>query len=367
MSKLIACLTSPEIAELYQPSDWQELMREARVTGLLGRLHYVFESNHIELPNYVQWHFASAAKIAKKQQQQLRLEVIELTSLLSPHFSVCFLKGASYYLSNLDCSQGRIASDIDILVPYKSILNIEFTLKTRGWMPTKDDEYDDYYYRQWMHEIAPLIHHERHTILDVHHNILPLTNRQCPDASKFDYQTVSLPYGDIKVLSKLDTIIHSASHLFSESEFHTGLRNLSDIDMMLRQFVSEDADFVASLIARAKSLGLQHYLHLALRYCHMIFNTPVLTEQHYAQQSRQMMPAKLWIYDQCFMRIFKPKSLYQPTWQDVLATTILYWRGHILRMPLRLLLPHLLRKAANQLIEKITDNSLFKKNQQTIG
>ncbi len=46
----------------------------------------------------------------------------------------------------------------------------------------KSDPYDDLYYRQWMHELPPLVHGERGRMVDVHHTILPLTARPTPDA-----------------------------------------------------------------------------------------------------------------------------------------------------------------------------------------
>ena len=44
-----------------------------------------------------------------------------------------------------------------------------------GWSHMKADEYDQHYYREWMHELPPLQHKERGTVVDLHHGILPVT------------------------------------------------------------------------------------------------------------------------------------------------------------------------------------------------
>ena len=44
-----------------------------------------------------------------------------------------------------------------------------------GWATTHHDPYDQRYYRRWMHELPPMLHIRRMTLLDVHHAIVPAT------------------------------------------------------------------------------------------------------------------------------------------------------------------------------------------------
>ena len=46
----------------------------------------------------------------------------------------------------------------------------------------------------------------------------------------------------------------------------------------------------------------------------------------------------------------------------LLASTILYWRGHIKRMPVRLLLPHLAKKSVRTMTDSF--NNAFGKEEE---
>jgi len=50
-------------------------------------------------------------------------------------------------------------------------------LMLEGWVSGHRSAYDQRYYRKWMHEIPPMTHIRRQTVLDLHHNILPETAR----------------------------------------------------------------------------------------------------------------------------------------------------------------------------------------------
>ena len=62
------------------------------------------------------------------------------------------------------------------------IRRAENALLNAGWEWVKSDPYDDFYYREHMHELPPLIHKSRDRMIDVHHTILPRTHRITPDA-----------------------------------------------------------------------------------------------------------------------------------------------------------------------------------------
>ncbi len=344
MALLLRVLINPGQLARLNINQWQLLLAQAKASRLVGRLYYLVVRERVEIPEYAAWHLRSAYKLAERQRQQATREVAEINqALASQDVSFTLLKGAAYIVKGLPCCFGRIFSDIDILVARSEIEKVERYLRFYDWVQTKVDDYDEQYYRTWMHEIPPLRHAKRGTVLDVHHNILPLTNKDMPDFSRFKMDAVSVAnVGEVQVLSNTDLCIHTAVHLFTESEFHHGLRDISDFDMLLRHFQENDADFVQALLDRALFLGLFDYVRLAVRYAHLVFGTPIANVEFAVLQAKYPLLGML--QDFCYINIFTPNHASCRTWRYGLSAWLLYWRGHLLRMPLRLLVPHLLRK-----------------------
>jgi len=344
MSILIQVLSEPKNLQNLTISQWQTLLSQAKTSQLVGRLNYLMEIQNYTKPSYVKWHLESAYKIAEKQRKQAIVEFLEVPSTLKNSTStLIFLKGAAYIAKNLPCSFGRTFSDIDVLVKKQELRKIETILKFSNWLKTNVDDYDEQYYRTWMHEIPPLYHETRGSVLDIHHNILPSTNKHQPSAAEFSTTSVLIEdIGSIDTLDDTDLCIHMAVHLFTESEFHHGLRDISDFDMLLRHFQKHDKRFVEKLIQRAQYLGLYDYARLAIRYSHIVMSTPLSSTTLESLQSNSLFVT--FFQDFCFCNIFKPNHSSCRNWKMGLAEFLLYWRGHILRMPLKLLLPHLFRK-----------------------
>lgn len=345
MSLLIQVLSEPQRLLKLDKAQWQTLLAQANVCQLVGRLNYLMDLYHYSKPSYVKWHLESAYKIAEKQRKQAIVEFLEVPNALkSISTQLIFLKGAAYIAKKLPCSFGRTFSDIDVLVKKEELKKIENILKFSNWLKSEVDDYDEKYYRTWMHEIPPLYHVSRGSVLDVHHNILPSTNKHTPNITSFSFAQVEVEnVGKINTLDDIDLCIHMAVHLFTESEFHNGLRDISDFDMLLRHFQLAQPNFVTQLIQRAKFLGLYDYTRLAIRYSHMKFTTPIngiglndLTSESVFLTTFQ---------DFCFQNIFKPNHSSCRDWKMAVAEFFLYWRGHLIRMPLRLLIPHLARKS----------------------
>jgi hypothetical protein len=344
MPLLIKVLATPSLLSSLNLSQWQILLSQATASQLVGRIDYLMKIEGISPPKAIKWHFSSVTKIANKQRQQALREFKEVSKSLDKiETKLIFLKGATYIAKDLPCSHGRTLSDIDVLVDKEHLNHIEMVLKFSGWLKTEIEDYDDNYYRTWMHEIPPLTHTTRGTTLDVHHNILPSTNKDMPNVGNFDIEKVFVEnVGEIVTLSDTDLCIHNAVHLFTESEFHNGLRDLSDFHLLLIHFQKDNVHFVDELIARAKSLGLYDYVRLAIRYTHLSFYTPINSTSVDELSHQSSLTGAL--QDFCFMQIFKPNHKSCRTWQYPIAQWMLYWRGHLIRMPLTLLIPHLVRK-----------------------
>ena len=325
-------------------TDWEILLRQARASGLLERLSvFSIDKGFFSAPDYVIKHFESAIVFFTSQQRILHWELSLLTDVFKQlQMPLILLKGSAYVAADLEASCGRIFNDIDILVPAKSLEKVKNTLAWHGWFPEPLDEYDQRYYLRWMHELPPMRNIERNTSLDIHHNILPITCRFCPDSDKLLEGITQVPGTDYWVLKPEDMILHSASHLFLGGEFERGLRDLSDIDLLLRQFNEKDPDFCQKLVERSQELGLQLPLTYALRYTKEILETDVPDEILFSLVEKETFKKK--VEDFLFIRALMPDH---PSCNDRwtgLARFLLYIRSHWLRMPLYLLIPHLLRK-----------------------
>jgi len=289
-------------------------------------------------------HFLSAVLIADRQVEQGKYEISKLAFMASAkHLDCTLLKGAAYIALNLPNASGRLYSDIDLLVPKKALNLAESELMLQGFRRTEIDDYDEQYYRKWMHEIPPLRHNRRNTVLDLHHNILPLTAKASPNILYLHQDAIPLPCG-LKALSNVDILLHCAVHLFHEGEFEKGLRDLIDLDFLFRHFSAENNEFQTKLFDRAKQLGLLYNLFLASYFCKLVLKTPY--EADYFSKVMLYAPNKykLTLLRVSFREIFIPHHSSCVTIKFRIARLSLYIRGHLIRMPLKLLIPHLIRK-----------------------
>jgi hypothetical protein len=257
---------------------------------------------------------------------------------------VLLLKGAAYAIADLPPAAGRLFGDIDILVPHPQLGQVEAALMLAGWHTQKQDDYDQRYYRRWMHELPPMTHIRRGTVLDVHHNLLPETARIRTQAAPIlaAAQALADPPG-LSIPANTDLVLHSACHLFHEGEWGHGLRDLVDLDALLRAFATEPT-FWSTLLARAKLLNLGRPLYYALDCCQRWLHTPI--PANVIPNCPHRPPA----WQRAIMRNLFDAGLGSAHRSchgrfPKMATFALYIRGHYLRMPWHLLLPHLLHQA----------------------
>jgi hypothetical protein len=207
------------------------------------------------------------------------------------------------------------------------------------------DRWDERFYREWMHQIPPMVHAYRDTTVDVHHTIVPPTARVKLSASQLLDTARPVPHRPrVRTLGPAEMVVHTATHLFNEGEFGRSLRDLVDIDLLLRDFGSA-ANFWPSLLERSAQLDLARPVFYALRYAHAVLGTPVpapiLAE---AAERGPIRPIRA-LMDALFERALTAQDLEHPDRMVSVARSLLYVRGHYLRLPPRLLVPHLARKA----------------------
>ena len=338
----------------FSHKDWDMVIRQARRANILGILYYFICKEEIkqEIPQFVFRHFEAQHNIDKNYRDAVKLECQIISEILhSINLPLVVLKGAAYVVKDLPVSYGRLFSDIDILVPKERIKEAEQVLKLHGWLTGPINEYDDKYYRKWMHEIPPLHHIKRGTSMDVHHAILPETAALKP-SSQLLLQSV-IPVSDLEnvyVLSPVDMVLHSMTHLFHEGEFDHGMRDLIDLDGLLKYFSKHEAGFWYQLIARAKVLDLSVPLYYGLRYLKRLLNSPI--PESVIAESKISVGGRKKIMDALFDRALMPAHKSCSDWFTPVARWCLYVRSHHLRMPAYLLIPHLMRKTYMKRVEK---------------
>ncbi len=339
---LTRVLREPYVARELSLVDWDLLVRQARHANLLGRLHHLLAAASIDVPARPAAHLRSAAVMAERQQLSVHQEVGKLLEALAPlQVPLVLLKGAAYVVTGLPAASGRVFSDVDILLPRQCLDEAESLLALHGWSGDTVDAYDQRYYRRWMHELPPLQHIFRGSALDVHHTLLPPTSHSHVDATALIEDRVpvaGLP--GVYVLAPVDMVLHSAAHLFHEGEPDNLLRDLSDLDLLLRHFAATP-EFWSHLLARARRHGLTEPLRLALRHCRHVLHTPIPAQV--MQESGAERPDRY--LDGIYGRVLRPLHASTADAWTAWCCRALYIRAHWLRMPLPLLAYHLAHKA----------------------
>lgn len=345
---LVDALTKPQsVVEAMTIDQWDRVVRMARRAGLLGRMGMQMEwlGLYPNLPEKVVDHLVAAKAVAETRKRRALWELNRLQRVLTGvDAEVIVLKGGGYLLCDLPVSRGRLVSDVDILVAIENLARVERCLVESGWKSRDMADYDELYYRKWMHEVPPLRHRDRLIEVDLHHNILPLTGLIRSDASLLIDNSRTVEGSRFKVLDPFDTVLHSAAHLFFGTELNGDLRDLVDLDDLLSYFSSREDRFWQKLEGRAIELGLQRSLFYALRYCDRILETPI-PDRVLTNSTRHGPPAGiLWLMDCLVPVAIMPDDPDFASPGTALARWFLYIRSHFLKMPLRLLIPHLLRK-----------------------
>jgi len=318
--------------------DWAGLISAARAEQLIGSLAFRMEGQAV--PARVEAIFEAARRDAALARTQALWEAEMARRALAPlGIPVILMKGTAFHAANLGAATGRSVGDLDILVPRESLDAVEAALLAAGWEHVKDaDGYDDSYYRRWMHELPPLIHRTRDRMIDVHHTILPLTARPRPDAGALIAASVALDPGSgsgaggLRILSPADIIVHAAAHLFADGDLAGGLRNLWDIDRLVRQW--DSPEFWRTLGARARLHQLELHVARALRLSNRLYGTPI----------DGIVAGRPSVTD----RLFEARLLARNGWGQEKSKALrfaFYLRSHWLRMPPLMLARHLWIKA----------------------
>lgn len=349
MSELLSGIWAQENKQpQFSLQEWEIVLGQARQSRLLGRLaqHHNAHNWLSKVPANPRLYLEGALRLVDRQHHQVQWEVDCIRRALK-HLKcpIVMLKGAAYFVADLPPRDGRLFSDIDIMVPRNRLPEVEGALFRAGWISQERDVYNQRYYRQWMHEIPPLTHVQRQTVIDVHHTITPPTSRFKVDGRQLlDHIQPIDDAGELFILAPADMVLHSAVHLFQEGEFDHGLRDLLDLKDLLQHF-QQRSDFWSVLFDRANELGLQIPLFHALFHIQRLFGLSAPNE--WAARIEQLgprAPARM-VMAWLLALALKPDHPSCHTRCTGIARWLLYVRSHALRMPLHLVIPHLVRKA----------------------
>lgn len=258
-------------------------------------------------------------------------------ALLGSGIDPIILKGSAYVAKGLRAGRGRRVSDIDILVPEVYINKVEELLTVAGWQAelTTASNYDQQYYRKWMHELPPMRHGRRRTLIDVHHRLLPRTARLQPDHLAMADAAEPLKDMGVKAFAPRDLFIHAAIHIFADGALETPARSLIELYYL---FDDLGADERRSLVHRAAEVGAIKPVRAALWAVNRYFD-----DTHAKVALRSIGPWRMGFVLRTCVKTLVAENGFVP-----IAKLALYIRSHYMRMPLGLLLTHLFKKATRR-------------------
>ena len=331
-SQLITLLRSPQRVTEITDAQWNDVVEQGRKTQLLGQLAACLRRTGVfdrVLPA-VQRHLVLAELTAQRRAEAGLWELKGMRRAIDPAISVVVLKGCAYVAAGDANASGRLFSDVDLMVRRIDLDAVELALISVGWKPSRVNAYDQAYYRNWMHEVPPMEHVRRHTVCDLHHAINPPVSRYyIPPDKLFAHLVEVLP--GIHVLSPTDRVIHCALHLLQEGEPKKLLRDLYDLHLLLQQHFGPDQT-LAPLMARADELGVGAPTRAAVGAAYKLFSNSAAAQHHTGWLQKQVAIAAM-----------------NTPGQSHLAGELAGWfviaHAHWMKMPLRLLVPHLARKA----------------------
>jgi hypothetical protein len=349
MQDVLLALRSPAAIMGMSSGRITDLIARARIADVLGRIgaRAQRDGSHAAFTDRLQGVFASAVTAAKAYQRMARFETDRLQRALKAlGHDIVLLKGSAYVVADLPPADGRRLSDVDILLPRALVDAAEARLLSSGWIAAKTDEYDQRYFREWMHELPPLRHQERDTIIDMHHTILPLTGRLRPDPALLLADAIPVAgWPGVRVLAPADMVLHNVVHHFQDGEFQHSLRELVDLDDLLRHFGGTDG-FWDALIERTAVLGFGRPAFYALRHAARLLETPV--PAHVTAALRRYAPPApvLALMDRAIRSCLVSTGRLPRGLRERAASKALYLRAQWLKMPPALLVRHAASKMA---------------------
>lgn len=358
--QIVDLLLHPKLALDLTPAQSSYLIFVLRENRSLARFSYLAKNAGIvnQLPNKVKHHLNASKIKADRQIHQAQFEAEELTKNLKKiNVTPIFLKGVAYTVLQNKTSLGRTYSDMDVLVKKNELTKVEQYLSLYGWFSKKSNDYDQKYYRQWAHEIPPMYQGIRGTIADIHHNIIPPISGKAPDISLFSQEIITTK-NNLHTLSKHGLTLHSIIHLFFNEDFTHAFRDIFDLHLLFTQAMQEhDEIFWQALFDLAIKTRFNIELFYAVRYCSKILGTKFPQEFYQKVQNLKPNKTQLRVADFIFLTVLYPRHSSYKSLTRTLKESLAVLRGHLLKMPLHILLYHSCHKIIDKLLSKNEDKT----------
>ncbi len=333
---LVQAINSPERLTHLSLQEWEPLLFVLKTSRLEAYLAFVLRDSEAwdSIPEQVRAHLRAAMVYAQRQNDQVFHEGQEIHDLLIARgVTPVFLKGAAYIVAATDNAQGRLCSDIDLLVKEGDLATSETTLLNNFWYHKTITEYDDKYYREYAHEIPPLYHLTRGTVLDLHHNLFLPVSGKAPPLEQF-WQGVQLQECGLYTLEPAAMFMHSIIHLMLNEEVVYGFRDMVDLKCLAQQYDSD------AFWQRVEQLAAESHFETELKVVVTLLNTWFGSAYPVKPPEGRLKRGKL----QLLVRIYKyaliPEHPALHSVRSGLARFVVFVRGHSMKMPLKVLLKH---------------------------
>ena len=165
----------------------------------------------------------------------------------------------------------RTLSDLDLLVRPEEAPAAERALRGAGYGYADPDaigDYDDH------HHLPPYAPPRGHPRIEIHTALLHRRQRAEPDVAAMRERSREVAVGDgtARVFCPEDQLLHAALHLALSDRFVRGVKDVVDIDRLVRQTDGFDWERV---VATAGDPALGRPLHYALHLSRTLLGTPV--------------------------------------------------------------------------------------------
>jgi hypothetical protein len=323
-----------------------ELLVFLRAANLLSLFAHkvVREDMLYELPENFRWHITSNINYSERQQYQVGIEIDRISSLLEgAGITPIFLKGAAYNIEKVVSLKGRTMSDIDILVSSSEIKKTEKRLLSLGWQAKELSNYDEKYYREFAHEIPPMFDPISGTTLDIHHNLYLPVSGKAPDESVLRQNIIATSENKL-VFKKHMQALHTCVHLYWNEDVSSSLRDLYDFTCLCNAGAPEE--FWDAIIKTAKNMNLSPLLYDVVCLSEYFF------QLHCPLERKNQLRGHLNLFQRVRQSItrFVMKRALLPDTRTCTSISLqtcrflAYLRGHLMKMPVHVLVPHMFRK-----------------------
>lgn len=355
---VIQAIVCPSTIKSFSQSQWNDLIIVLRHEKLLARFYLLLKDNQLAeyIPEPVLRHCENAETLASKQHMVVCSEINYLKDIfVDVDFKLLLLKGAAYVYTQNSASIGRVFSDIDVLVPKEALTSSESRLAIHGWLSKYLDDYDDKYYREWSHEVPPLQHGNRGTVLDLHHNLVPPVSGKAIDINLF-LNAAAIEHNGVMVLTDAGMFFHSAIHLLFNDDFSASFRDMTDLRLLVS---GQNDNFFETLFEIHKVAGFEKESFMALLLLKEEYDVllPDWVITHILQS-----PIKITNFELALLqRVVGPKHQLLREGEQSFNHVLAQARGHYLKMPPHILVFHSSMKLFRAVTKLLFGEHIFTK------